>query len=132
MWSSTVFAGRNGAGKSTVLQALDFLSQLARGDIEGWLEQRGWSAADLRCKLRKESNITFTVSFQVTTGEKITWNASFNRTDLRCSRESVYLGASEGSGFLLRSSEQAFQLEGKPSQNIAFEYQGSILSALKD
>ena len=100
--------GMNGAGKSTVLQALDFLSQLARGDIEGWLEQRGWSAADLRCKLRKESNITFTVYFQVTTGETITWNASFNRTDLRCSRETVYLGAGEGSGFLLRSSEQAF------------------------
>ena len=124
--------GMNGAGKSTVLQALDFLSQLARGDIEGWLEQRGWSAADLRCKLRKESNITFTVYFQVTTGETITWNASFNRTDLRCSREIVYLGGSEGRGFLLRSSEQAFQLEGRPSQSIAFEYQGSILSALKD
>ena len=124
--------GMNGAGKSTVLQALDFLSQLARGDIEGWLEQRGWSAADLRCKLRKESNITFTVYFQVTTGETITWNASFNRTDLRCSREIVYLGGSEGRGFLLRSSEQTFQLEGRPSQSIAFEYKGSILSALKD
>ena len=86
--------GMNGAGKSTVLQALDFLSQLARGDIEGWLEQRGWSAADLRCKLRKESNITFTVDFQVTTGETITWNTSFNRTDLRCSRVTVYLGGS--------------------------------------
>lgn len=34
--------GMNGAGKSTVLQALDFLSQLMRGDVSGWLERRQW------------------------------------------------------------------------------------------
>ena len=55
--------GMNGAGKSTVLQALDFLSQLMRGDVQGWLDGRGWTAADLKCKLRAELNITFNVSF---------------------------------------------------------------------
>lgn len=33
---------------------------------------------------------------------------------------------------MLRLSAQTFALGGKESQNIAFEYQGSILSALKD
>ncbi len=124
--------GMNGSGKSTVLQALDFLSQLMRGDVQGWLDRRGWSAADLKCKLRKESNITFNVTFEPSTGGKLTWVGVFNRSDLRCSQEHAYLGASDSAGILLRSSGQAFHLEGKPSQSIAFEYQGSILSALKD
>ena len=124
--------GMNGAGKSTVLQALDFLSQLMRGDVQGWLDRRGWSAADLKCKLRKESNITFNVMFETSTGGALTWVGVFNRSDLRCSQEHVYLGGSDSPGMLLRASGQAFHLEGKPSQNIAFEYQGSILSALKD
>lgn len=124
--------GMNGAGKSTVLQALDFLSQLMRGDVQGWLDQRGWSAADLRCKLRKESNITFNVSFSTAGGAVLTWIGVFNRSDLRCSQESAYLGNGKGATTLLRLSGQTYAWEGKESQNIAFEYQGSILSALKD
>ncbi len=124
--------GMNGAGKSTVLQALDFLSQLMRGDVQGWLSQRGWSAADLKCKLRKESNITFNVSFSTSGGAVLTWIGVFNRSDLRCSQESVYLGGGKGASTLLRLSGQTYAWVGKESQNIAFEYQGSILSALKD
>ena len=128
----TCLVGMNGAGKSTVLQALDFLSQLMLGDVQGWLDRRGWSAADLKCKLRRESNITFNVTFKPSAGGTLTWIGVFNRSDLRCSQEDAYLGASESAGFLLRSSGQTFQLAGKPSQSIAFEYQGSILSVLKD
>ncbi len=32
--------GLNGAGKSSLLQALDFVAQLATGDVSGWLERR--------------------------------------------------------------------------------------------
>lgn len=124
--------GMNGAGKSTVLQALDFLSQLMRGDVQGWLDQRGWSAADLKCKLRKESNITFNVSFSTSGGAVLTWIGVFNRSDLRCSHESAFLGGGKGTTTLLRLSGQTYAWDGKESQNIAFEYQGSILSALKD
>lgn len=124
--------GMNGAGKSTVLQAFDFLSQLMRGDLQGWLDQRGWKAADLNCKLRKERNITFNVSFTTSDGGMLTWFGVFNRADMRCSQESAHLNYGKENSTLLRLAGQSYALEAKPSQNIAFEYQGSILSALKD
>jgi len=31
--------GLNGSGKSTVLQFIDFVSQLVRGDMKGWLNE---------------------------------------------------------------------------------------------
>jgi predicted ATPase len=124
--------GMNGAGKSTVLQAFDLLSQLMRGDLQGWLDQRGWKAADLNCKLRKERNITFNVSFTTSDGGMLTWFGVFNRADMRCSQESAYLGDGKEVHTLLRLTGQSYAFEAKPSQNIAFEYQGSILSALKD
>jgi predicted ATPase len=124
--------GMNGAGKSTVLQALDFLSQLMRGDVQGWLDRRGWKAADLKCKLRAELNITFNVSFTTAAGSTLTWIGVFNRTDLRCTQEFAFLGDRKGSATLLRLNAQGYVLGGREVQTIAFEYQGSILSALKD
>lgn len=123
--------GMNGAGKSTVLQALDFVSQLMRGDVQGWLDRRGWTAADLNCKLRKERNITFTVSFQPAGGGTLTWTGTFNRSDLRCTKELAIL-KKDRTTELLDLRGQLYGLAGKEPQPIAFDYQGSILSALKD
>ena len=54
--------GMNGAGKSTLLQAIDFATRQLSGDIEDWLNARGWEAKDLSCKLRKEQNIKMALS----------------------------------------------------------------------
>lgn len=124
--------GMNGAGKSTVLQAFDFLSQLMRGDVQGWLDQRGWRAADLNCKLRKERNITFNVVFKTSTGAVLTWVCAFNRTDLRCSTEHVVVSQNGSPKVIFRSDGQTFNIEGRGNQDIAFTFQGSLLSALKD
>jgi predicted ATPase len=129
----TCLVGMNGAGKSTVLQALDFVSQLMRGDVQGWLSRRGWTAADLRCKLRAELNITFTVSFKPSTGINLVWSGTFNRSDLRCTQEAVVvISRSNVDLKALRLDGQTYSLGGRESQSIAFEYQGSILSVLKD
>jgi predicted ATPase len=55
--------GLNGAGKSTVLQFFDFLSQQVKGDIDGWLEKRQWKPSDLNSKLTRKQNITFNIEF---------------------------------------------------------------------
>ena len=81
--------GMNGAGKSSVLQAFDFISQLMRGDIGGWLDQLGWSMADLNCKLRKESNITLAVEFRLSHGRLLRWIGVFNHTTIRCTSETI-------------------------------------------
>ena len=120
--------GMNGAGKSTVLQALDFISQVMIGQVQEWLDARGWKSHDLNCKLRKESNVALAISFRTGTGENLKWTAVFNRTTLRCSGETITLDGEK----ILQSTGQDFRINGKPKQDIAFVYQGSILSVLKD
>ncbi len=46
--------GLNGSGKSTMLQFIDFLAQLVRGDMKGWLGERRWKPADLKSKPRRK------------------------------------------------------------------------------
>ena len=119
--------GMNGAGKSTVLQAFDFISQMMIGQVQDWLDQRGWVIHDLNCKLRKESNILLIVEFQTLEGMNLTWIGMFNRAELRCTSETVSI-----------NNDKVFQATGKQFKidtkwhDIAFKYQGSLLSVLKD
>ena len=120
--------GMNGAGKSTVLQVLDFISQVMIGQVQEWLDARGWKSHDLNCKLRKENNVTLKVSYRTGTGQSLIWRAAFNRTTLRCSGETITLEGEK----ILHSTGQDFRINGKPKQDIAFVYQGSLLSTLKE
>src|SRR4051812_21950803 len=71
--------GLNGAGKSTVLQFIDFLSQLVRGDLKGWLEERQWKPRDVRSKLLRKKNVEFTVRFHNVKGELAgRWEGHYN------------------------------------------------------
>lgn len=129
--------GMNGAGKSTVLQAFDFLSHLMLGNIDAWLKERIWNIGDLNNKLRKESNITLNVSYEVASGHTLNWIGVFNRSDLLCTKESIIeiqpnAIAEHQVRKTLVVEKGGFLLDGKPRQEIAFTYQGSILSALKD
>ena len=119
----------NGAGKSTVLQAIDFISQLMKGDVSGWLESRNWENSDLNSKLTKKSNIEFELVFNLD-GKVINWFGSFNRTTLRCTKEYI----KQGSNYLMTVNDGRYSLKPRinPSQEIIFDYQGSILSVLKD
>ena len=53
----TCLVGLNGAGKSTVLQAFDFVGHLANGEVVTWLKQREWKTADLTSRFLKKKLI---------------------------------------------------------------------------
>ncbi len=55
----TVVVGNNMSGKSTVLQALDFLANTVRDDFRVILERRGWSVSDVKSQLQKSSRLIF-------------------------------------------------------------------------
>lgn len=144
--------GMNGSGKSTVLQALDFISQIMIGQVQDWLDSRSWAIHDLNCKLRKESNITLSVDFTTLLGKRLTWTAIFNRSILRCTEEIFFVDGER----LLISKNSLFHIEKRPSKEVSsndvekhnqsrafrytepywkqitFIYQGSLLSVLKD
>jgi len=125
--------GLNGAGKSTVLQAMDFLSQLMRGDLDSWLSERSWAKADLNSKLSARLNIEFEVTLQLDSLGEFVWSGSVNRNSLHCKTEAVLLNGE----LLLKVQEGECTLRandgGKADKfKVVFEYQGSILSQLKE
>lgn len=124
----TCLIGMNGSGKSTVLQAVDFISQLMIGRVDEWLDARGWSAADLNCKLRKERNVSFGVDFKTHSDQTLSWVGAFNPTQRYCTTETIRLDEHE----IFRVVKQRYSFADRPSQGIAFTYQGSLLSSLKD
>jgi len=139
----TCLVGLNGAGKSTVLQAMDFLSQLMLGNLDGWLKQRQWVSADLSSKFSTKSNINFKVMIQAPESGEIIWSGSVNRKTLKCTNERVEINKCtvlrvEDAHFAIAKDIPSFGNFHKVDNvnlsdkfPIVFEYQGSILSALK-
>ncbi len=120
--------GMNGAGKSTVLQAIDFIAQLLEGDVDKWLERRKWTAQELNCKLLSRSNIGLGIEYQTKNGNQITWRCLFNRHELLCSTEEITMDGVEQ----LRVKSKQYRIGENSDTEIAFKYQGSILSQLRD
>ena len=143
----TCLVGLNGAGKSTVLQAMDFLSQLMNGDLDDWLAERQWDSADINSKLTTKSNIDFKVVVETPVFGEIVWSGSVNRKTLSCTKEKVevkgvnYLKVDDGYCSLAKVLSipedligiEDIKLASSPERfPIVFEYQGSILSQLKE
>jgi hypothetical protein len=115
----------------------DFMAQQFRGGLSSWLDKRHWSSADLNSRLTHKINIEFSVLLKNGDDGVIRWEGSFNRRELRCTKESVVwnnkplLFVKDGrfSVFNLHDSIGAEVLLGG---QIAFSYQGSILSQIKE
>lgn len=123
----TCLIGLNGSGKSTVLQFLDFLSQLMRGDIKGWLAERKWLAKELRSRCISWSPIKFVASVGDDRGERYVWTAKFNPRLLRCVFERIDVGETH-----LEVRKGRLSISSGGDESISFQYQGSILSQLKE
>jgi predicted ATPase len=124
--------GLNGSGKSTVLQSFDFLSQQVKGDIKGWLEKRQWKPTDLNSKLASKQNIHFEVLLRHANRFDVNWSARFNCRTLRCTSERIHWD--QNLIFEVKNGEYRIQSlnEQKSREPIRFDYQGSLMSQIKE
>ena len=132
--------GLNGAGKSTVLQALDFLGHVGSGDVTEWLKVRDWQASDLTSRFLKKQLITFKLEFEFDQLGLVVWEGSFNSVLKRCTSEFI---AVNGDPVLIAKDQKLFaqllpsgtaQDAPPTSQHIELQnlsYQGSTLSLLR-
>lgn len=61
----TVIVGNNMSGKSTILQVLDFISNLTKEDFSVILERRGWKVSDIKSQLEKSQTISFSCEMEL-------------------------------------------------------------------
>lgn len=135
----TCLIGLNSSGKSTILQAIDFISQQMNGNVSEWLKERGWKANELRCKLTKKKNIFGAISFEYNKTLFI-WAFNFNPTLKKCTSESIEVYDPE-----IKNFHKIFEVEdskymiikdldkndiNKPNY-IVQDYEGSFLASLK-
>ena len=129
--SFTCLVGLNGAGKSTVLQAFDFVGHLANGQVETWIKQREWKTADLTSRFLKRKLISFELEIEVPGEGRIMWSGSFNTTEMRCTAETVTVDGVEQVLHIKDGQLLVSGTDSKPSVHYpvrAMKYEGSTLS----
>ena len=121
--------GKNGAGKSTILQALDFTGQIFRGNISSWLKTRGWKRTDLL-----EKTTFRTIKFEIEGvfgGKVLTWNGTFNTTTMNCTTENIFF---EEKKFFQKSEKQIIFYNSDKNEYDSYtqimDYEGSILASI--
>ena len=128
--------GLNGVGKSTVLQFIDFLAQQVRGELQKWLEKRGWRSREVLSKLTSAKTVSFRVVFLDELKKEIVWTGTYNPYRFQCTTEHIKsIDAEvevESGGYTIKERRNG---EMKPvdsaSGKIPFTYEGSILSQLR-
>lgn len=136
--------GLNGSGKSTVLQSIDFISQLMKGNVDGWFSERAWDINDIKFKLEEKQSkqVSFEVVFYIDSGHYIEWKGRFSGNLLYCTYEKIAEKADldEEGKILLKVENKRYRLDAEKQtsdndsreENISFKYSGSILSQLSD
>jgi len=134
----TCLIGLNSAGKSTILQAIDFISQQMKGDISEWLKDRNWEAKELRCTFTNDRLINITLGFHYNE-EFYIWTFIFNTILKKCVTEEITMYSQnlekneilfevkDSKYMIIRNLETKEKLQG----NIINEYEGSFLADLK-
>jgi energy-coupling factor transporter ATP-binding protein EcfA2 len=132
--SLSCLVGLNGAGKSTILQAFDFIAQLPGGRIDEWLKERRWKKGDLTSKLTKRLTIRFEIELR-TGSTTVVWSGVYNANTMRCTAETIQTNGE--TPLRLQKGEleySTFTDKGTVKTVLSaedLEYQGSILSILK-
>ncbi|MBD7972387.1 AAA family ATPase [Escherichia whittamii] len=125
------FVGMNSAGKSSILQAIDFISQQMHGHLYLWLEDRGWESKDLYSRTSNTKAFSQPLFIEVIydlDGKCLVWQGHFNRSLMRMTRESIHIDGE----MYLEVIDGKYRTHGRSYDSIPFEYSGSILATLKD
>ena len=136
----TCLVGLNSSGKSTILHAIDFISQQMDGNISEWLKERNWETKELQCKLTNDRLITVIMTFYYK-DKLYAWLFSFNTTLKKCTDEKIVLVhdinnfennetiffVKDSKYMIIKNLEKKEKFQG----DIINDYEGSFLSDLK-
>ncbi|CAA6806321.1 MAG: Unknown protein [uncultured Sulfurovum sp.] len=123
--------GMNGTGKTTILQAIDFLSAISSGEVEEWLKVRGWLKKDLTFYGNKKLIIEFRIEFEL---ERVTyfWIILFNSQTLKSTKELIIKKTIDSEDrTILGLINGYYSINKVKKEKINFNYKGSLLSGLK-
>jgi predicted ATPase len=118
--------GLNGAGKTTVLQAIDFVAHLATGGLNQWFEDRGWERSDVMNRLTESRFIEFQIVVDVTSSS-VFWSGRYDPETSRCFGELFF---SETKSSLESNSIKLNWSSGFDFEKL--EFQGSVLSVYRE
>jgi len=126
----TCLIGLNNSGKTTIIQAFDFLSFIASGKVLHFLELRDWTIDSIRSHQKKDKHvITFKLQFHLN-DNTYTWSGTFHLNALCCITERITRNNEEE--ILLNVDHDSYQLLNGSLKSIDFAYEGSILAFLKE
>ena len=120
--------GANGAGKTTILQALDLLSAMFDADrIRDWIKARGWESDELGGAGNSSPLIQMSVTAR-DGADLYEWSGTFNRSKniWRCTTEKLLINNTAA----LATKNKIYSAPCLHRMPITFNYQGSILSML--
>ena len=128
----TCLIGLNSSGKSTILQAVDFISAQMRGDITTWLNNRNWDANGLSNKVNKTNYIIINITF-LYKNKLYVWDSFFD-TEFK-NTISEYIDNLDGRTqtiFSVQNSKFMIDKDGDIKEgDIIQDYEGSFLAKLK-
>lgn len=127
--SLTCLIGVNNSGKTSVLQAIEFLSAVASAEVSHCLKSRDWKISEIKSRFRKSLTMTFELCFALQ-GKDYSWSGVLNLSSLSCDSEQVT--RTGGEPLILLKVEKGFYNLGEVRKSVDFEYEGSILGVLKE
>lgn len=129
----TALVGKNGAGKSSVLQLLDFVFHFANGNAADFFEQRGWDPRTTHSMFSLGRIVGVQLAFQRDNDTRLIWKFNWGAQSGRNRYESVSLegGAHSPPSKSLEYVDGQLFLNGQIVP-LFLRLQGSILSILDD
>lgn len=119
--------GLNGAGKSSFLQALDFVSSAFLGGDHF----RDWKGSDIRnARAKGRAYLEFSFDLSLSGGQNVTWTGSFSIADWRFVKESVQ--DTNGNVYLNYDGKTLTLNDGKPPIDMSDSaHKGSVFATRK-